>query len=61
MRNNARDAWEKDLVIKKPHLEEVIKKLDSLTDDERLEIFGLYCLWCGSTDPGCYCAPHYDD
>lgn len=29
--------------------------LDSLNDDERVELFRLYCVYCGSTDPGCQC------
>lgn len=29
--------------------------LDALNDDDRVELFRLYCVYCGSTDPGCQC------
>ena len=33
--------------------------LDSLTDEERLEVFSHYCKHCGTKDKPCYCT--YDD
>ncbi len=31
------------------------RKLDGLTDDERLEVFAGYCLGCGTNEEPCYC------
>ena len=31
------------------------KLLKELTDDERMELFGDYCKYCGDTNPTCQC------
>ena len=30
-------------------------KVDQLTDDERLDLFGRYCKSCGTDNPHCHC------
>jgi hypothetical protein len=45
-----------DLVENCGILREVFIALDSLTDEQRHEVFSLYCRSCGSIDPGCVCA-----
>ena len=29
--------------------------VDKLTDDQRIELFHQYCVYCGCTDPHCQC------
>lgn len=31
------------------------EKVDAMTDDERMELFGKYCKYCGRKDPNCQC------
>lgn len=33
----------------------VEKQLDAMTDEQRLEVFGRYCVHCGRKDPRCQC------
>jgi hypothetical protein len=35
--------------------QEIVRSLDSLAPDDRLEIFALYCRGCGRKDPRCQC------
>ncbi len=32
-----------------------VKVLDGLTSEERMEVFGGYCTYCGSANPQCQC------
>lgn len=32
-----------------------------LTDDQRLKLLALCCVYCGTTSLSCYCAPGYDE
>lgn len=35
--------------------EQVIKLLDSMDADERMDVFAEYCTYCGDKDPSCQC------
>jgi uncharacterized protein YebE (UPF0316 family) len=35
--------------------EQVIKLLDSMNADERMDVFVEYCTYCGDKDPSCQC------
>lgn len=35
--------------------EQVIKLLDSMNADERMDVFAEYCTYCGDKDPSCQC------
>jgi hypothetical protein len=43
------------------YINEIVEKLNQLTDDERMEVFSKYCRYCGTKKIPCYCAPHYDE
>ncbi len=54
--------WQRiDFIIKKieelqiKRIGKITKFLNLLTDEERLEIFLSYCVYCGSKDTGCQC------
>jgi hypothetical protein len=53
-----------EIAAAKAAMDELIKALESLTDEKRLECIGTlkknYCLLCGSADVPCYCDPAYD-
>lgn len=36
-------------------IQRIKKDMDDLTDDERMELFGNYCRYCGCKDPTCQC------
>lgn len=38
-----------------PRVERIKDFVDELTEDERLDLFRLYCRGCGSDDPKCQC------
>ncbi len=41
--------------IKEEKLIYIEKELDKLSQDERLELFKKYCIFCGYKDPRCQC------
>ena len=37
------------------HRDEIIRLLDCMSSDERMEVFGEYCKHCGDKNPHCQC------
>ncbi len=42
-------------LITNDKIEFIKQEMDKLTDDERSEVIGNYCKYCGSTNSGCQC------
>lgn len=38
-----------------PEMERVKDLLDQMTEEQRLELFDMFCKECGSDDPDCQC------
>jgi hypothetical protein len=42
-------------LLQEQKAESVTKKLKSMSDEERLEVFHGFCVHCGDIDPACAC------
>jgi len=50
-RTNKNDYWH----IASGNLANIVNSLYKLSDDDRMQIFNLFCKHCGSTDSNCQC------
>lgn len=48
-------AHSNDQTMRDDRFKEIIATLDALTDEERVEVFGEYCVYCGTRDMPCPC------
>ncbi len=37
-------------------IQEIVELLDELSPEDRTEVFNLYCVHCGDSDPWCQCS-----
>ena len=52
---NRKSIQERTEIVSDSTFEQVIKLLDSMNSDERMDVFAEYCTFCGDKNPICQC------